>query len=836
MKKYLAISDLAYPMGGGESFLRQTCIELEDLAECYWLNFSSHFNGYYRNNRIEQKDFYTQIQASSSNWDAQIRNTIRDIRPDLIHSIGHINPTVKKIAEELRIPCMIGYHFWTNFVEISSNYNILQNIESAKISKNFGSETSTIYEYVASEFMEEVYRSAGGKKPINIIYPLSHSMDFISDKNPLLTDDGYILIMNMAKLKGGLIFIECAKKLPDIKFLGVIAESIGEVTENLNSISNLTLSSFKKPSDLYSGARLLMIPSEVDETFCRVAYEAALNNIPIISTSNGFLKNLLGDTGIFLKPHEFSSWIKENYNNSELLKKISASQKQHIQKTCAPHIGKFKEIALALMQKNINRNTAIFTAWGDQGLGNLSHLYAKTLRSIGHQVHIFSFQSYASINKSLINQENPQEWDVPNNADSVYYSYNTREDVGLNEFLQFCRCNKIRNIIMPEVCFPTNWDRLNSLRNLGYNVITVPMIEIVRADEVDLHNDYDLTLCCTNQAINSLQSFQINNLEYIGHGYKSIEDGSVIIQKLENLKNHQKIKFLHVAGHNPLHRKNTKKVIRAFIKALEKRKDIELTITSLVPSSMFVENPLPPEITVIDSPLPRETIETLYAEHDVSIQVSSHEGLGLGFFESLQKLTPVISMNAAPHNEFIEHNVSGILIDCWSIAVDDNTYSIVNAWDFQEEDLCNVISVVDKVKVSQLINNIYNLYNHKFSESAFLNRLNTALQKLSNTPDKYHFDNSLSLLFDSMDSQITSISPPAIVTTDHSLSIFINSATKFLDKLLSPITVPINRKIRLIIYEAFQEFWNTKSHQLNETTKKLDIISEKINILSKRRR
>jgi glycosyltransferase involved in cell wall biosynthesis len=684
--------------------------------------------------------------------------------------------------------------------------------------------------------MEEVYRAAGGRKPINILYPLSHSKDFIFDKNPLLTNDSYILTMNMAKLKGGHIFIECAKKLPAIKFLGVISESKDEESEDLNTISNLTISGFKKPSDLYSRAQLLMIPSEVDETFCRVAYEAALNNIPIISTSNGFIKNLLGDTGIFLKPHEFSSWIKENYNNSELLQKISASQKLHVQKICEHQTNKFKEIALSLMQKTVNHNTAIFTAWGDQGLGNLSHLYAKTLRSIGHKVHIFSFQSYASINKSLINQENPREWDVPTSADSVYYSFNTREEVGLNEFLQFCRCNKVRNIVMPEVCFLTNWDRLNSLRDIGYNVITVPMIEIVRDDEVDLHNNFDLTLCCTNQAFNVLKSFQINNLQYIGHGYKSIEDSSLLIQKLESLKNRQKIKFLHVAGHNPLHRKNTKKVIRAFIQALEKRRDIELTITTLVPSNVFVEGQLPPEITIIDSPLPRETIETLYAEHDVSIQVSSHEGLGLGFFESLQKLTPVISINATPHNEFIEHNISGILIDCEFMDVDDNRHSIVNAWDFQDEDLCNAISEINKDKVSQLINNIYDSYNLKFSESAFLIRLDNALQKLSDTPNKYHFDNGWLPFDDPINNEAIDSSSTAIVTSASSKSTSTNIAEIFKDKFASLITVPINRKIRKIIYEAVHEFWNTQSIQFNESAKKLDLISEKINILSKLRR
>jgi hypothetical protein len=249
-----------------------------------------------------------------------------------------------------------------------------------------------------------------------------------------------------------------------------------------------------------------------------------------------------------------------------------------------------------------------------------------------------------------------------------------------------------------------------------------------------------------------------------------------------------------------------------------------------------VEGKLPPEIIIIDSPLPREIIETLYADHDVSIQVSSHEGLGLGFFESLQKLTPVISMNAAPHNEFIEHNISGILIDCQSMDVDDNKHSIVNAWNFNDEDLCNAILEINKDKVSQLVQNIYDLYNLKFSESAFLIRLDNALQKLSLTPDSYHFENGFIPIFDSKDIEATDSSMPTISMSGPVKRTFLNIAMNYLDKLMSPITVPINRKIRLIIYEGIHEFWRAKSNYRNERDRKLSLILEKINTLSKHRR
>lgn len=53
---------------------------------------------------------------------------------------------------------------------------------------------------------------------------------------------------------------------------------------------------------IYQQTRLLLIPSLVDETFCRVGYEGMMNEIPIIATSNGNLKYLLKDYADFLDP------------------------------------------------------------------------------------------------------------------------------------------------------------------------------------------------------------------------------------------------------------------------------------------------------------------------------------------------------------------------------------------------------------------------------------------------------------------------------------------------------------------------------------------------------
>jgi len=583
---YLIISDFDYPMQDGTSYFRKNCKDIQKFAQCYWLNFFQNNQDQSTENFIVVNDLYTEIQSAAKNYEEQIRYAIREIQPDLIHSSGAINITVKKIAEELGIPC-------------------------------------------------------------------------------LLEDNNY-------------------------------------ETDLLNKVGNVDITQQKKSQDV-----------------------------------------LLDQNSSFL------------------------------------------DIALELSKQSPNLNIGIFCTWGDQGLGNLAHTYTKLLRKLGYKVHIFSFQSYLTRNQSLKAQRCLDDWEDPRNADSVYYSYNIREEVGLNEFLQYVRCNNLRTVLFPEVCCPENWARLYKLKKLGYNVITIPLIEIVRDIEVLNHNDFDLTLCCTQHSFDTLKSYGINNLNYIGHGFESSLSREYVDKKIADLNSRQTIKYLHVAGHNPLQRKNTKKVIEAFIQASKERSDIELTITSLIPSKLFVEMELPPCISIIDRPLPREEVEDLYKSHDVSIQVSSHEGLGLGFFESLQKNTPVITLNGSPHNEFIEQNHNGLLLDCWKIKISDNIHAIINAWDFKTSDLSREIISLNKDRITVFIENIYTSYNERLSEEVLLKNLNSALKK-HKTPEEFSFP--IEVTIEPINTILDESHTASHFSVKKAIRSFIRLPFRMIKKILSPIS------------------------------------------------
>src|SRR4051794_31278408 len=102
---------------------------------------------------------------------------------------------------------------------------------------------------------------------------------------------------------------------------------------------------------------------------------------------------------------------------------------------------------------------------------------------------------------------------------------------------------------------------------------------------------------------------------------------------------------------NAFERKNILKVCESFTKALEKIKNIRLTCLIQDCSKVsdekknklkyFNENP---NIQIINKKLSYEDIINYYYNNHICIQVSKHEGLGLGFYESLATGTPVLTL------------------------------------------------------------------------------------------------------------------------------------------------------------------------------------------------
>jgi glycosyltransferase involved in cell wall biosynthesis len=698
---YLVCSNVGYPSGGGEEFLRETCKIMHELGfACVWVSFADSKLRPHPKRTILRTPTYLDVREAGGLTRQEIDAAVQRWSPDLVHSQGFANEFVAAAAMRFRVPALIGYHFWQGLIDLGVTHNrkILQNAAHHKLAPTSNAmKAKQVTRYVASEFMADVYQSFGGRPPLAIYHPISDPAHYATDHMHL---GDFVLQLNISAGKGGQILLECIKKLGSkIPFFAVQTEPLSEeldlqIKDAVATSSNSVYAEYGPVRDYYSRARLVIIPTLVDETFCRVAFEAAMNGIPVICTRNGFLPYMFGDSGIYLSEDAivWATTIESLYPDLERLRQIGSSQKAHVQGLYGHLPEKFMDAALHSAAMSPKRNMGFFTAWADQGLGYQARHYAKLFRRAGFKSHVFSFQPYAASGRALIAQHDPEDWSAPEHADSVYYSFNGREQVTTNELEQFVRANNVGTLVCPEICWDPNWSRLEHLSVENLVISAVPNIETVRSKEAIRHNALDLTWYNTRLAERILRNLGVQNGIYIGHGFGDALDGGFAERKINRLRSRNFIEFVHVGGYNPVGRKQTHLVVEAFAQARRSRKDIHLTVAVMNSPIELQQTRNADGINVIEGILKHEQILDLYEQSDVSIQVSSHEGLGLGFYESISRGAPVISLDVPPHNEVVLYGQTGWLLEAGSTPMPDNDDALFSAATFDMRSLTAILN------------------------------------------------------------------------------------------------------------------------------------------------
>jgi glycosyltransferase involved in cell wall biosynthesis len=171
------------------------------------------------------------------------------------------------------------------------------------------------------------------------------------------------------------------------------------------------------------------------------------------------------------------------------------------------------------------------------------------------------------------------------------------------------------------------------------------------------------------------------------------------------------INILHLSGLNGLFRKRTDIIVKIFDNIYNQ--GITNFRLNIVIQGNFDKN----KMTIFDKPfidltyghLSYSEILNKYNDNHISIQLSKHEGLGLGFFESCFMNTPVITLNAPPHNEIIHQNKNGWLLSC-SVEKDknpENPFTIIGQTQINELVIVNEIKqiLLDKNNINDIIKN-----------------------------------------------------------------------------------------------------------------------------------
>ena len=116
-----------------------------------------------------------------------------------------------KVADGLQLTTMIGYHFWGGLIELGETYNqhILSNLDKHRLARVRIPQSKFIWEYVASEFMLDVFQRLGGSEALHVIHPISDNAQFQVKHEDL---GNFVLQVNVCPQKGGDIFHDSALK------------------------------------------------------------------------------------------------------------------------------------------------------------------------------------------------------------------------------------------------------------------------------------------------------------------------------------------------------------------------------------------------------------------------------------------------------------------------------------------------------------------------------------------------------------------------------------------------------------------------------------------------
>lgn len=746
-RTYLIVSKWAYPFGGGEDFLYVT-MEWASRAglKAYWICFTDAKNNNFTEFSIEKHTYGTIIKLEGGLDVSVVKNWIKLLKPDIVHHQGHERSKFFLGCQENRVEFLSGFHFWSGAIilnTVKKNTKILDNYEHHTPDPELLSLYNKQYcnLYTVTPFVSDCIRKITQINLSDHIYA-SSSVTTSFVKNIDVTKNKYVTMINIHKLKGGELLLKLMEKHMDIPFIVIQSEYGSEELDNriknfiqernqqnnlIRSIYYTRLSCLKS---VFQRSRIVIVPTLVDETFCKVINESMLNGIPVITSGYGNTGNLLNnDPHFVINPEHVNAWsdrLRQLYDDCDKLTTASHTMKEYYklfsEETAC---GQFVDISKRIIQKGKEYNIMIFSPWCDQGLGIQSRNYAKILQTSGYNVFIFALKPYNAATCQQL-QKNLSEWEW----DNIYYSTNSREDVTDTELINFFYKYNIGKCIIPETCWFRVFEVAKLCRSYNIKCYAIPNIEIVRKDEIYKHRFFHKILCNNMLCKNIFNRYDITKTEYIGYG---IETETQNLAKEISL---DVMNFLFIGGMNAFSRKHILDICHAFTIAYTSNNNIKLTCTiqkrnklETTESKHLSQYYNHPAINIIEKHLSYADILNLYKTNHVSIQVSKHEGLGLGFYEALSTGTPIITLDTPPHNEIVRDNVNGWIIPCYFKPMTDNKDPIFDSAYFNPQHLAEkIVSITANEDIynnisMRLFNDYIDRIDFSIFKKTFLNSL-----------------------------------------------------------------------------------------------------------------
>jgi len=683
----LVLNEWGYPpFGGGENWILDTCRVMNRKYDCYMLCFRNQFkNVEYQNYEIVNLDYCKIILMKKDI--TEIFKLVYDLKPKLICHQGVERIFAMKVANCTGVPFVSGFCFWNDMIQFEDESNIGMMTKQQKISPDYRVIKSNSYVYCVSKFMNDILEK-NGEKNIPVIESISLRDNFMtkfSTRN--FEARKYVSILNIHHLKGGKVILEMLKKLDkkipilliNTERLNPLLTSIEQEVKRRNATNNINIYYSKKVDDIksvYEVSRIVLIPSIVDETFCRVGYESMMNGIPVLASKAGNLRYLLDGYADFLNPHNPKEWIDKVEDIYFSKNKCSSMSKrprtikypEDIYQKYLDFIDSVGPSKFRLHEKRVG----ILVPWADQGLGVQGRELYITLEKLGFEPYVFSFKPYLSTPENKLMQVDPNEWAYKN----ICYSSNNRENIREDELIDFVFTTRVSKMLIPELCYSPIFKTLAFLKLMNVKLYGLVNIETTRIDELSDHLILDKILTNNMSSYEIMKNmFEDNKVGYLGFGMNHPYVNDLKLKKV----NPKRIKFVTFGGLNSLTRKNIDSTIKVFEYLERRTKILNWELHIFIQGNELVDKNLQNSNRIFYhlGNLSYRNVIQQYLNSDITIHLGDHEGLGLGFYESLNCYTPLLTLDCYPNCEIVDEGRNGWLINCEFENFTDNNKGIV---------------------------------------------------------------------------------------------------------------------------------------------------------------
>ena len=161
-----------------------------------------------------------------------------------------------------------------------------------------------LYCIANSEWIRKYYSDLG--LPTFVLYPPVSYRDY-----EVVPTREYVTLINVNLNKGGKVLIEIAKRMPDVKFLGVKgAYNKQYLLEDAPSNIVYVGSTPRVKEEIYAKTDILLMPSK-EESWGRTAIEAMSSGIPVIAHPTEGLLESCGSAGLFCDREDIDAWVRE---------------------------------------------------------------------------------------------------------------------------------------------------------------------------------------------------------------------------------------------------------------------------------------------------------------------------------------------------------------------------------------------------------------------------------------------------------------------------------------------------------------------------------------------